>query len=191
MATVGFDQDAVLLDFIPAFLRALERTGGYVPGTFRPEAVGDWDFGKALGLPAELINETWASGFLTEELANAAAMPRGIEEVRRHVAAGDDVLLITARGCLPMEAASMGQRQADSLAWLGRMLPVSPEGRTYFVLDKLPVLREHGVGLMYEDSPSTALKLAEAGIKVVMPVYAYNAHVSHPNITRVEGWHSW
>lgn len=159
-----------------------------------PEDVDDWDFGKALGVLAEAVTETWGSAWLTDEFVRAKPVPRGLEELARHIAAGDDIIFVTARGCLPMEAHVRSRRHDDGLEWLVRHvrpLGLDPAGRTHFTADKLPVLRDFGAELMYDDSPSGALHLAEAGIPVIMPVYAYNAHVTHPNITRAEGWHSW
>lgn len=181
--TFTTDIDGVLADFVGCYLATLEDLFGI---KHTPDEVDNWLFTECLGITKEQDEAIWHSELLTHYMRNAALFSKGAELVHQAAAEGKDILYVTARGMISYEEGQREERHDLTLDWLPAV--GLPDGETIFALDKLPILRKYNSSKMVEDSPSTVMKLAEAGINVTVPKWKYNDHLVHPNINFVDNW---
>lgn len=177
-----YDIDGVLCDwtrdvFLPAGERVLGRP-------LEQSSEDSYDLCENLGITAAECRRIWDSNELRWAMLDAPLMNNRVGHI---LDSPEDHCFITARGTDGHPADQLFR--VITRRWLRRQFPgdLSP---IHFVPaeQKVALALELGVRSAWEDHPNTALAMAEAGIRVRMPLYGYNRHLEHRLITRVEGW---
>lgn len=188
VGVLGVDIDGCMADFVGScFLPVANDLFGT---GFVPEDVTDWDFGVCLGLTPEQVAQVWTADELVLRYLYAHKFEMGLKLVEEAMASGREVAYITARG-LPIPGIpgmdDYHYKQAVRLntsEWFYDM----PQASMIFAFDKIGIAKVLGCTEFVEDNAKTALRLAEEGIKVILPDWPYNQEAEHPLITRVGGW---
>lgn len=173
----AIDIDGCLANFCQVWCDAANE----VLGTELSGVASAWDM-ESYGLTTEQVKAVWNSEAINRHWAKA----QPFAEAREFLSfIPDGSLYITARGNNLKHDNAVYLRQM-TIAWL--LEHGFPELPIVYSSDKLNVAELYDLWEALEDQPDQVLEYANAGLKVFMPVYPYNEHVSHPNVVRLEGW---
>lgn len=184
---IGIDVDGVLLDtrqFMLEYGKRFFRREPVDPAGYTIEEM----FGVS-GVPVLLFGMRW---FLPYYCRKYPPSPGAAEVYRELKDSGNMIWQITARK-FALNPSPLGRYSHRALeGWLSRngfcydRLLLVDEKRA--AQEKLGCCRKHGIDIMIEDNPDTALALAGNGIKVLLFDAPYNREAESENIVRVHNW---
>lgn len=174
MANWGFDVDEVICDFVPTFLSA---ANSYFGTSVVIDDLKDYYIHHALGISYQRIMDFMATSFNDVQMANLPARLDGLSTVKYAKSRGHRVYIITSRTVTQTNV---------TIEWLEKY-GIQYDGLTLtHHKDKNEAAKKYNVDYLVEDNPDYALAAAEMGIKVFVPVFPWNIHLSHKNVEHIE-----
>ena len=177
-----FDLDGVLVDwtldiFIPAAKDVLQRS-------INQGEEQHYDLRIQLGLTDEEHERVWRDKRLVKHIRTASPINSIVPDLlqQKHC-------FITSRSTSSLEVSNAELIREATTMWVRRVL--GDDSPIHFVdpWKKAELALGLGITVAYEDNPDTVQQLTDAGIKVKMPVYAYNAQLTqHPLVEALHPW---
>jgi uncharacterized HAD superfamily protein len=179
---IALDLDGIFVDFtrdifIPAGELLLNRV---LPQLHE----STYDLRDQLGLSDTEHRRIWESDELCRMLLTASPINHRCELLLD----GESHCFITSRGTSGLERNNANLIRMNTRRWVRETLRDHSDIHFVEAREKTNRAMDLGIKQAWEDHPDTALAMAEAGIRVRMPVYGYNSGVYHHRITRIEGW---
>jgi len=178
---LALDLDGVFVDWTrDCFAPAGERVLGRKLPHLREDS---YDLRLQLGITSAEHDRIWHSEELLHRIRFAPVMNDKVRQLLEQ-----PHCFITSRSTSPLERRNADAIRRATVEWVRRELG-SP-GDVHFVppSEKAKLALELGATLAYEDKPETVEQLTAAGIRVRMPLYRYNRHLSSRPLVFAVHW---
>lgn len=180
---VGLDIDGVVADFLPPFLRLIEKKIGN--GPIPPESITDFNFKNHPFLSEKIVDECMVEvsydPAFWQRLAPLLSAPewQALDNLSRK----QQLVFITHR--YERETYDINQVTCDWLKRHGVNKPV-----VYFTQEsKAKLVDRLRVSLFVDDRHENCVDVAEqTQAKVIMPDRLYNQTFAHPKVTRIQNF---
>lgn len=179
---VALDVDGVIASFVDCFRMTYQEISGSVGFEF--SQLTKWNIGESIKIDRDLENRIWKSEELLNHMKVAPVLISGKRFVSALDAKGVKITYITARGADDLTLSGGDYHKILLEKWLETNS--FPHGEIILELSKIPKLKELGIAILVDDSPSTAQSGSENGIEIILPDWPWNQEVEHELIKRVK-----
>ena len=173
------DIDSTLYDMLPVLSDCAQRLFGI---RFAPAEVNEWDYWAQIGLTLPQWLATIEASHARGQILANAPFPGSVVALRRWVARGVVIHVVSDRGPASFEATH---------EWLRRIGVPAKEIFLAPRVDKVAYVREHHIDLVIDDKPSLISALAEANLPIAALIYGYNQAVITEQGNRVMAATNW